>query len=286
MLDKRYVHLAARQHGLLTTHQLGLTRQGVAHRVKAGLLFRRYRGVYSLLPELTREGEWLAAVFAAGEGAALAALNGAVLYGPSRFQPHGITVAVPRRRRSQGFKLIVGLDPRDIRVRDRIPVTSFERVLIDVPLAPEQCANLIHQGAVRRRFSVAATRALIARTPGRHGRLERAIAMHLAGSAGTRSDLEDRFMRLVRAARIPEPVINTHIHGVEVDFRWGRFCVEVDGRNHLRPATQAKDEANVAILHSYGLELARFTEAAIDRESRAVLDRLARGIADRHGSRT
>src|SRR3954452_14409831 len=286
MLDKRYVHIAARQHGLLKTHQLGLTRQGVAYRVEAGLLFRRYRGVYSLLPELTREGEWLAAVFAAGGGAALTALNGAELYVRSRFQPQGITVAVPKRRRSQGFKLIVGLDPRDIRMRNRIPVTSFERVLIDVPLHPEQRANLIHQAAVHRRFSVAATRALIARTPGRHGKLERAIAMHLAGSAGTRSDLEDRFMTLVRAARLPEPVINTHIHGVEVDVRWGAFCVELDGPNHLRPATRDNDAANVAILARNGMDLVRFTEAAIDLEPRAVLDHVTRGIASRHGSRT
>jgi very-short-patch-repair endonuclease len=286
MATKRYVELAAQQHGLVKGSQLELTSAGIAKRLAAGTLFRRYRGVYSLLPELTREGEWLAAVFAAGAGAALTALNGAALYVGSRFQPQGTTVAVPKRRRSQGFKLIVGLQPRDIRMRNRIPVTSFERVLVDVPLHPEQRANLIHEAAVRRRFSHAATRALMARTPGRHGRLERAIAMHLAGSAGTRSDLEDRFMALVRVERLPEPVINTHIHGVEVDFRWGRLCVEIDGPNHLRPATRDKDAANAAILARNGLTVLRFTEAAIDREPRAVLDHLTRGIASRHGSRT
>ena len=138
----------------------------VGRAVASGLLYPRYRGVYSTVPELTPEGEWLAAVFAAGDGAALTALNAAALYVDSRFTPVGITVAVPKRRRSQGFKLIVGLDPRDVRVRNRIPVTCFERVLVDVPLEPEQLANLIHEAAFRRVFSAAATRRLIQRTPG------------------------------------------------------------------------------------------------------------------------
>src|SRR4051794_39167854 len=105
--------------------------------------------------------------------------------------------------------------------------------------------------------------------------LEQAIEMHSSGSTGTRSDLEDRFMALVRGAKLPEPVINTHIHGVEVDFRWGDQCVEIDGPGHLRPATRAKDEANDAWLTSRGLTVVRFTDAAIDREPRLVLRELA-----------
>jgi hypothetical protein len=201
--------------------------------VQAGRLFRPYRDVYSLMPELTRDGDWLAAVFAAGHDAALASLNAAVSSEVSRFRPQGITVAVPKARRPQGFKVIVGLDPRDIRIRNRIPVTSIERTLIDLTdvLQPEQIAHVIHEAAFRRRFSVAATRRVMARTPRKRiGRLERAIELHLAGSAGTRSDLEDRFMALVRRAKLPEPIINTHIHGVEVDFRWGAHCVEIAGR--------------------------------------------------------
>jgi very-short-patch-repair endonuclease len=231
--------------------------------------------VYSPLPELTREGEWLAAVYAAGDGAALASLNAAVFYVDSRFKPVGITVAVPKRRRPRGFKLITGLDPRDVRIRDDIPVTSFERVLIDVPLQPEQRANLIHEAAFRRVFSVAATRRVMERTPGRHSKLEQAIAMHEAGSVGTRSGLEDRFMMLVRQARLPMPIINTRIHGVEVDFRWGDYCVELDGPNHLRAATRARDAADEATLRGRGLTVVRFTEAAIEREPREVLRELA-----------
>src|SRR5215213_5744139 len=127
MPTKRYVELADRQHGLLKTGQLGLTSASIAERVQNGTLYRQYRGVYSLLPRLTREGEWLAAVFAAGEGAALTSLNAAVLAEISRFKPVGITVAVPTRRRPRdGIRLITGLDPRDTRIRNAIPVTTVE----------------------------------------------------------------------------------------------------------------------------------------------------------------
>src|SRR4051794_33501756 len=167
MATKRYVELADRQHGLVKGPQLSLTSAGIAKRLAAGTLYRQHHGVYSLMPTLTRDGEWLAAVYAAGDGAPLTALNAAVLDNNSPFRPVGITVAVPKRRRPQGFKLIVGLDPRDVRMRNGIPVTSVERLLVDVPLPAEQRANLIHEAAFRRLFSVAATRRVMARVPQR-----------------------------------------------------------------------------------------------------------------------
>jgi very-short-patch-repair endonuclease len=270
MRELRYIQ--AQPHGVIRA--AGIDKYALWRATRSGLLVRRYRGVYTYGPS-TQAAELLAAVFAAGAGAALTSLNAAAFYVHTRFGGVGITVAVPTRRRSQGFKLIVGLDPGDIRIRNEIPVVSFERMLMDAPLQAEQLAHLIHEGAYRRVFSAAATRRAIARTPGRHGKLERAIQMHEAGSAGTRSDLEDRFMTLVRGAKLPEPIVNTHVEGVEVDFRWGDYCVEVDGPGHLRPATRAADEAKQARLEAHGFTVVRFTEAAIDRAPREVLRELA-----------
>jgi very-short-patch-repair endonuclease len=114
------------------------------------------------------------------------------------------------------------------------------------------------------------------------GRLERAIEMHLAGSVGTRSELEDEFMRLVRSARLPQPVINTRVFGVEVDFRWGGFCVEVDGPGHLRRASRDQDAANQAILRAHGLTVVRFTDADLEREPGAVIHRCAAAARREH----
>jgi hypothetical protein len=99
--------------------------------------------------------------------------------------------------------------------------------------------------------------------------------MHLAGSAGTKSDLEDRFLKLVRAADFPEPITGTHHHTVEVDCRWGSLCVEVDGPNHERPTTQASDRAKTAILEAHGCTVIRFSYLEIDHAPGRVVATLS-----------
>ena len=128
-------------------------------------------------------------------------------------------------------------------------------------------------------FSADATFRLIARTPGRHARLREAIELHESGSAGTRSELEDRFLALVRGARLPEPIINTHIRGIETDFRWGDVCVELDGPGHLRPATRAADAAKQARLEAHGFTVVRFADIAVDRTPNEVLARVQAAVA-------
>ena len=183
-------------------------------------------------------------------------------------------IAAVQRRPHAGFRLRTSrsLTPRDVIVWDGIPVTTVARTLVDMArvLKAEQLANVIHEAAFRRRFNLRATREAIARAGGCKA-LERAIEMHLSGSAGTRSDLEDRFLALVRAAGFPEPVINTHIHNVEVDCRWGNLCVEVDGPNHGRAPTQAADRAKQAILEANGCTVIRFTHVQIDHSPERVV---------------
>ena len=76
------------------------------------------------------------------------------------------------------------------------------------------------------------------------------------------------------AAKLPEPVINTHHHDVEVDFRWGSLCVEVDGGHHARPRTKTEDRAKQAILEANGCTVIRFTEAQIDLHPGEVITSL------------
>src|SRR3954449_12719512 len=83
----------------------------------------------------------------------------------------------------------------DLTTIDRIPVTRPARMLVDLndTLTPHQLANVIHRCAYRGLFSAAATRDVIARTR-RTKTIERALALHESGSAGTRSHNEDRFL--------------------------------------------------------------------------------------------
>ena len=152
----------------------------------------------------------MAAILAAGEGAALAGMCAAVLLGITKQRPAEIEIIAPTGRRPRGgFRLRTcrNLSSRDIVVVDRIPVTTVARALVDLTddKDADDLALLIHEAAYRNKFNLAATRAAIERANGRQNLdvLEAALRLHLSGSAGTRSRLEKRFRKLVVGAGYP-----------------------------------------------------------------------------------
>ncbi|WP_270038988.1 type IV toxin-antitoxin system AbiEi family antitoxin domain-containing protein [Solirubrobacter ginsenosidimutans] len=272
--------LAAHQHGAIRASQLGLPRSTIADWVRAGRLYRKYRGVYAYgHPNLSREGEWMAAILAAGDRSALTGLCGAVLMRLTKREPDEIDVVAPGHRRPQaGFRLRTcrNLDPCDITIVNRIPVTTIPRMLIDLSDDGEdadELANLIHEAAYLKIFSLKATRAAIDRSNGRHNLdvLEEALRLHLSGSAGTRTRLEKRFKRLVRGAGLPTPQTNTIVNGFEVDAYWPGLCVEIDGPNHRRARTKTDDRIRDAALRAAGYTVIRFTEDDVETHPDKIL---------------
>src|SRR4051794_21528683 len=75
--------VASAQHGVITRGQLAdleFSDEAIDHRLEKGRLFRVHRGVYALgRRELTRHGEWMAAVLACGSKAALSHESAAAL---------------------------------------------------------------------------------------------------------------------------------------------------------------------------------------------------------------
>jgi very-short-patch-repair endonuclease len=275
--------VAGRQHGVVKGGQIELSRAGIAEWVRTGRLHRKYRGVYAVgHPKLSREGEWLAAVYASGDGAALASLSAAFLARTIRYEPRRIHVIGPRRRKAQPgfeFRWCRNLDPRDIVIVNGIPVTTVARTLVDLTdvMTAEQLANVIHEAAFRGIFSEAATRDAMARAPGRRlSVLEAALRLHNSGSAGSKSGNEARFLRLVRGAGLPEPRHNVLVHGFEVDFSWPGLCVEVDGPGHGRRRTKADDRIRDAALQARGLTVLRFSEDDLTLRPEQVLAELLR----------
>jgi predicted transcriptional regulator of viral defense system len=275
-LNEQLARLATRQHGVVTTAQLaalGLGRPGISKRVQTGTLHRIHRGVYAVgHPRLNEKGLWMAAVLAAGEGAALAGLSAAALWRISRFTTNEIFVlALGHKRRRTDFRLQTcrHLDPRDVTRHTGIPVTTVARTLVDLTdiLTAPQIANVIHEAAYRKQFDAAAARTAMARANGRPNlaRLEEALELNARGSAGTKSELEDRFLARVREDGLPEPEINVEVEGIEVDFRFGHRIVEIDGDGHRRPRTRAGDEQRDAALRAAGYEVVRL--ASIDARS-------------------
>jgi hypothetical protein len=223
----------------------------------------------------------MAAVLACGDGAVLSHLSAASLWRASRWSAPMPHVLVPRRHYEIDaieLHFTRRLDPLDVVVHRGIPVTTVARMLVDLSevLTAHQLAYVMHEAAFHKRFSVQATRAAMARANGRRtlGGLEKALALHRAGSAGTRSALEDAFLALVH--ELPDPLVNADCDGEEVDFRWPdrRLVVEVDGPGHNRPGQRRIDARRDRKLRAAGYTVLRFTHAEIEQRPGEVLERL------------
>ena len=261
---------------MITTAQLvqaGLGSSAISKRAANGRLHRRYTGVYAVgQPRLSQHGEWMAAILACGRGSYLASLNAAVHTKLWRRRVTGIDVLAPRNRNLPGVRVRTyrHLDRRDVTVRAGIPTTTVPRTLVDLSdlLTPHQLANVIHEAAFRKLFDERAVRAAMTRANGRHNLhvLEQALALNAAGSAGTRSDLEDRFLALTSKSGLPEPLVNTKVQGIEVDFHWPGLdlVVEVDGPGHTRPRTKREDDERDGRLRAAGLTVRRVADHEAD----------------------
>jgi hypothetical protein len=257
---------------LVTRDELGLTPSAISKRVARGTLTRRHPGVYSYgRGALSTEAAWMAAILACGPGAALGHLSVAELFGLSRWPASRPHVIVPRRHRPvDGITVhqCLGLDPADVTEFRGLPTTTVARMLLDISAThtEHQVAYVINQAAFRRRFDFDATLQARARANGHPGAgvLAQALALYLAGSAGTRSELEDRFLSLV--GHFPEPLVNMEHLGYEIDFRWPeqRLVVEVDGR-HTRPRDARNDPARDRVLRAAGYSVERFTAPELPR---------------------
>jgi hypothetical protein len=270
-IDAVIAALAARRHGLVTTAELlaaGLSHRAIARRVKSGRLHRVFRGVYAVgHAALSREGHFMAGVLRAGEGAALGHLAATELWAVRRYRAPFIDVVVPTRRRLPRpirAHETRGLHPRDVTTHRGIPVTTIARTVVDLTdvLDPYELANVIHEAEFKGRFSLLATQDAIARANGRHNLnvLHKALELNAAGSAGIKSRPEKAFLSLLDGLR--EPLVNTHVHGVEPDFHWPdlKLAVEIDGPGHSRARTMREDALKQQILEAAGYAVIRVPE--------------------------
>lgn len=267
-VDRAIARFAERQHGLVTTAQLnqaGLSNSAVRKRVARGALHERYRGVYSVGP-LSRDGQLMAAVLAAGPGALLSHWAAAELHGLTPYRASLIDVVVPSKRQSPpGTKYHrARIHWRDVTDRKGIPVTSVARLLVDLTDAvtvPHEITAVIREAAYRGAYSLLATMDARRRANGRRNvaLLDAALALYEAGSAGTRSKEETRTIVLLNHAGLPTPIVNTELLGEEVDFQWpdDRLVVELDGPHHGRATDRRDDAALDAKLRTAGYEVIR-----------------------------
>jgi predicted transcriptional regulator of viral defense system len=145
---RRFV--AAASHGRELA-QAGLTPKAVSHRVGIGWLTRLHRGVYLVGPLESPLSRPMAAVLAAGRGAALSHRSAAAVW-EILSQPAGvIDVLVVRRdvRNREGIRVhrLSELDECDLSFRHGVPITTPARTLLDLAtvLAPGDLGRAVEQ---------------------------------------------------------------------------------------------------------------------------------------------
>lgn len=118
--------------GLLTA---GITAAEIRVRLDRGALIPQYAGVYRVGHWAhSLEAEYLAAVYACGDGASLFGLAAAHLYGLVRARPTRPEVLTPTERRVARIRTVRArrLDPRDVAVHRGVPVTTVPRTIVDL----------------------------------------------------------------------------------------------------------------------------------------------------------
>lgn len=217
----------------------------------------------------------MAAVLACGSAAVLSHGAAAVHWGLLRPLDGPIDVTVPHhngRKRRRGIRLhrcaTLGAPfqpsgsqkrPVLVTVRDRIPVTTVPRTLIDIraTLPPRLVRRAVRQAEF---FG---------------------LGLGEIKTDGTRSDLERDFLRLwCRGGRL-RPEVNVKIGGMTVDFLWreARLVVETDSyATHCGTVAFEDDRQRELRLRRLGYAVHRFSEEQLEAEPVAVVEDLVRAL--------
>jgi very-short-patch-repair endonuclease/predicted transcriptional regulator of viral defense system len=297
--DRRLLAIAARQHGCLSLEQLracGLTRHQLAQRVGSGWLQRLGPRAFAIggSPP-TWEQQLVAAVLDLGPSALVSHRAAAALHGFDGYEPRAIELTVPRSGRGATGPWIVHTSRRLERV-DRVhagglPATSASRTIID--LAASASVSELERAidsAVRDGLSSPAF--LARRLHDLRGRGRRGVVLldELLVDSGGHSDLERRFLALVRSAGLPRPTCQrifrcdgTTVARVDFSFEPSPVIVEVSGRRgHSSDAERARDAQRRNELQHLGFVVLEFTNDQVRRCPADVVRTLRLHLARPH----
>lgn len=294
-------HLAAVQHGVVTRGQAlacGATTSAVKRWVAAGRLQPVHRGVHRIAgAPVTWEQRLLAAVLAAGDGAAASHRSAARLWG--MLDHDVVEVTVPAHRAPDPSRVVIhrssDLGPADVVRRNAIPTTTPMRALVDLGavVAAERVEDALDH-ALRAHLVTAAgvERALdeVARR-GRTGAgvLREVLDRRALGAERAESLLESRMARLLRRGGLPPAASQHVVRGggrfvARVDFAYPavRLALEVDGfAAHSSPRALQSDLDRQNSLVELGWTVLRFTWPDVVRRPDTVVARVRRVLADR-----
>ena len=175
------------------------------------------------------------------------------------------------------------LDARDRTTHEGIPITTVARTLLDLAAIVEagRLERALAQAEHLQLYDHVALLDVLERGNGHQGTAILAAATR-RDPKWTRSEFEAEFLQLLRAAGLPEPLVNHTLDapdhpGLEVDFLWpaAGLIVETDGwETHRSRAAFEADRRKDAALTAGGYRVVRFTRREVSEHSRRVVARL------------
>lgn len=281
--------MARGQHGYLRRDQLracGLSDTGIDRRVARGQLIRVYRGVYAVGHEPSALVALAhAAVLACGTGAVLARRSALSLYGIKRDWIRPFEVATPSAHKRRGIKAhrIRTFAPHDLTTHLGIPVTTVARAVFDVAGTERRLGGLVNEARNHHGLRLEQLAELAARLP--HAAGATALKPFLGRDPGpTRSELERRFLRLVKRYGLPIPRTDVPLGNRILDAFYPDHgvIVELDSVAwHADPDTFESDRERDAAHLELGLITVRITDERMRRTPAREAARLERILAAR-----
>lgn len=295
--------VARGQNGLFTLDQArttGATRAMVRHRVRTGRWLELHPRVFSLLGTPTTPVVAVhAAVLAAGDDAVASHMSAAGLLDLPGFPLNDrwthVTVPAYTHRRSSPARIhqTIALPAHHRRVIAGVPCTSVARTLFDLcgSIKVRRAERAVDNALARRMVQVPALRRVLDDVA-EHGRAGSAPLRRLLIERGGRyvapeSELEARFVELVRAHQLPEPERQVDIGDADswvgrVDFvsPAARLIVECDGAlGHSTLLDRRADTERDRRLRAAGWTVLRFTWTEVTVHPALVAARLRQALA-------
>ena len=170
--------------------------------------------------------------------------------------------------------------------RDRIPVSTLSRTLLDISsvLSQSQLERAVEEADRLGLLELRAAEEMCRRHPHRSGVVKlRRVLGTLVAVPPPRSPLEQSFLQLCREENLPEPIVNATVADFEVDALWPaqRLIVELDGvAFHRTRAAFEADRMRDATLQSLGYRVIRLTWRRLQHDRKAAFGQLRRMLAE------
>jgi very-short-patch-repair endonuclease len=287
---KTAARIAAGQKGTITRRQLldaGWSSSAIGRWIDNELLVPEWPGVYRFgHTSPSTDATYMAAVLAAGDGAALARRAAGHLMRLLRGAVADAELVAPTQSRIKGLdvKHERGLDPRDVTRFSGIPTTTVARTLVDLAacLDEYELGRAWHQARVLYRTEPGDVEAVLARRPNSKGATE--LKAILRGKPISLSRLERAFIRLCKQNDLALPQTNTPIGGRFVDCRWPahKLTVELDSyRYHSSRHAWEQDRKRERQARARGDDFRRFTSDDVFEDAQALLSELRPIVGNR-----